>query len=238
MPLFIPRDRRSLFRQFLAGMYDAVLITDPSGHILEINPRAEEYFGRSQDESIDRPISLFIKGLTPEIVTRIRHGLEQNRHMVIDATGLSADGSSFCCEVTSSMVDLQDPGDLVFSVRNVERRRKMREELRAKEAAFKLAGSALFTCAPDGRITSANGAFLEMFDLADEDAARSHVFSDLLDDGTIKEHFAKALAGETCRVRVVAMTEDGGSEATEVAFAPVLDGRKVRGVAGSVDRTL
>ena len=42
--LFVPKDRKSLFRQFLAGMYDAVVITDPNGHILEINPRAEEYF--------------------------------------------------------------------------------------------------------------------------------------------------------------------------------------------------
>ena len=45
MPLFVPKDRKSLFRQFLAGMYDAVVITDPNGHILEINPRAEEHFG-------------------------------------------------------------------------------------------------------------------------------------------------------------------------------------------------
>ena len=27
MPLFVPKDRKSLFRQFLAGMYDAVVIT-------------------------------------------------------------------------------------------------------------------------------------------------------------------------------------------------------------------
>ena len=25
MPLFVPKDRKSLFRQFLAGMYDAVV---------------------------------------------------------------------------------------------------------------------------------------------------------------------------------------------------------------------
>ena len=56
MPLFVPKDRKSLFRQFLAGMYDAVVITDPNGHIIEINPRAGEHFGYSQDEVIDRPI--------------------------------------------------------------------------------------------------------------------------------------------------------------------------------------
>ena len=60
MELFIPKDRKSLFRQFLAGMYDAVVITDPNGHILEINPRTVEYFGREVDEALDQPISIFI----------------------------------------------------------------------------------------------------------------------------------------------------------------------------------
>ena len=69
MPLFVPKDRKSLFRQFLAGMYDAVVITDPNGHIIEINPRAEEHFGYTQDEVIDRPISVYIPGLAPEIVS-------------------------------------------------------------------------------------------------------------------------------------------------------------------------
>ena len=149
-PLFVTRDRKSLFRQFLAGMYDAVVITDPNGHIIEINPRAEEHFGYVQDEVVDKPISFFIPGLAPEIVQRIRKGLEDDRHMMIDANGLNKDGSKFSCEVTVSIIDLMDPGDLVFTVRNVERRRVVREMLRAKEAAFAISPVALFCCDTDG----------------------------------------------------------------------------------------
>lgn len=72
MPLYIPRDRQSLFRQFLAGMYDAVIITDPMGHLLEVNQRAEEFFQIINEEVIDRHISNYITGLTSEIVQRIR----------------------------------------------------------------------------------------------------------------------------------------------------------------------
>ena len=74
--MFVPKDRRSLFRQFLSGMYDAVVITDPNGHILEINPRAVEYFGRESDEVVDQPISVFIPGLKQDVVLRIRKGIE------------------------------------------------------------------------------------------------------------------------------------------------------------------
>ena len=124
------KDHRSLFRQLLTGMYDAVLITDPNGHLLEINPRAKEFFQYETDEVIDRPIGLFIPGVTPTIVQRIRAGLDQARHMMLDANCLRKDQTTFSAEVTVSVIDLMDPGDLVFTIRNTERRRRheQREE--------------------------------------------------------------------------------------------------------------
>ena len=238
MSLFVPKDRKSLFRQFLAGMYDAVVITDPNGHILEINPRAEEFFGYTQEELVDRQVATLIKGLSPEIVQRIRRGLEQDRHMMIDSVGLSRDGGRFACEVTVSILDLMDPGDLVFTVRNVERRRKIREMLRTKETAFSISHAALFACDREGRFTEANAAFLEMFALADEDAARKLAFRDLLSDDPLPENFQKALEGEGTSVSIVAETDTGETEQEiEVILAPVKDGRKIRGVVGSIIET-
>ena len=105
------KDHRSLFRQLLTGMYDAVLITDPSGHLLEINPRAKEFFQYETDEVIDRPVSLFIPGVTPAIVQRIRAGLDQARHMMLDANCLRKDQTTFAAEVTVIVT---------FSERNVD----------------------------------------------------------------------------------------------------------------------
>ena len=233
--LFVPRDRKSLFRQFLAGMYDAVVITDPNGHIIEINPRAEEHFGHNQEDVIDKPISFFIPGLSPEIVQRVRRGLEGDRHMVLDANGLNRDGTKFACEVTVSVIDLMDPGDLVFTCRNVERRRRVNELLRAKESAFAIAQSALFTCDKDGNFTSANDTFLKMFDLADEEDAKKHVFADYFTDEPLPANFQKALAGETSTIVIVAESaeEDGDDNEIEITLAPNREGRKIRGVVGS-----
>jgi PAS domain S-box-containing protein len=234
MALFVPRDRKSLFRQFLAGMYDAVVITDPNGHILEINPRAVEYFGHAAEEVVDKPISFFIPGLAPEIVQRIRKGLAEDRHMMIDANGLAKNGAKFSCEVTVSIIDLMDPGDLVFTIRNVERRRRVRDMLRAKENAFQVSHAALFTCSPDGRFTHVNESFLEMFCLEDEDDARSKTFAELMSDEPLSENFAKALAGERTAVSIVAQADEGDEEEVEVILAPNRDGRKICGVVGSV----
>lgn len=235
MPLFVPKDRKSLFRQFLAGMYDAVVITDPNGHILEVNRRAVEHFGYNEDEVVDRPISFFIPGLAPEIVKRIRKGLDDGHHMMIDANGLNKDGSKFFCEVAVSMIDLMEPDDLVFTIRNVERRRRINSMLRSKERAFELSQAALFSCDREGRFTNVNKAFLEMFALESEEEAKSKVFDDFMSDDPLPANFAKALAGESSLVGIVAETTDSeDSEEVEVSLAPDYDGRKVKGVVGSV----
>lgn len=234
MPLFVPKDRKSLFRQFLAGMYDAVVITDPNGHIIEINPRAEEHFGYAQDDVIDKPISFFIPGLAPEIVQRIRKGLEDDRHMVIDANGLNKDGAKFACEVTVSIIDLMDPGDLVFTVRNTERRRQINNQYRAKSNAFQIAHCALFGCDTEGNIRDCNTAFCEMFGLADDEEARKHVFTDFFTDDPLPENFKKALDGETTVTGIVAEGDGEDEQEVEIILAPNMHGRKNHGVVGSI----
>ena len=234
MPLFVPKDRKSLFRQFLAGMYDAVVITDPNGHVIEINPRAEEHFGYTQDEVVDRPISVYIPRLDPDIVQRIRKGLAEDRHMMIDANGQTKDGQKLACEVTVSVIDLMDPDDLVFTIRNVERRRAIMNAFRAKANAFQLCQCAMFGCDPEGNIRDCNDAFLEMFGLKDEEEARRHVFTDLFADDPLPENFKKAIAGEKTVTGIVASGDDGDEYELEVVLGPNLHGRKNHGVVGSV----
>ena len=217
-------------------MYDAVVITDPNGHIIEINPRAVEYFGYEFDEVLDRPVSVFIPGLKQDVVLRIRKGLEGDRHVVIDANGVAKDGRKVACEVAVSSIDLMNPGDLIFTIRNVERRRAYMNAFRAKASAFQIAHSALFACDADGRIEEANDAFLEMFGIADIDEARKHVFSDFMDDAPLPENFRKALAGEKTVTGIVAEGDGEDREEVEIVLAPNLHGRKIHGVVGSIQQ--
>ena len=235
MPLFVPKDRRSLFRQFLAGMYDAVVITDPNGHIIEVNPRTVEYFGYELDEILDQPVSIFIPGLKQDVVLRIRKGLEGDRHVVVDANGVSKGGRKIACEVAVSSIDLMNPGDLIFTIRNVERRREYMNAFRSKANAFQVAQAALFACDAEGRILEANDAFLEMFDLPGVEDARKHVFSDFMSDAPLPENFKKALGGEKTVTGIVAEGDDDQEE-VEIVLAPNLHGRKITGVVGSLVR--
>ena len=231
------KDHRSLFRQLLAGMYDAVLITDPSGHLLDLNARAKEFFQYETDEVLDQPVGRFIPGVTPAIVQRIRNGLDQARHMMLDANCLRRDGSVFPAEVTVSLVDLMDIGDLVFTVRNVERRRRQMAAFRTKENVCAIAQSALFACSPDGRFRWANTACLDLFGYDSEDDLLKLAFSDLMPDDPLPELFARALDGERSATRI---TAEEGEAATkkdiEIQLAPDLHGKKTVGVVGSIIR--
>jgi PAS domain S-box-containing protein len=202
MPLFVHKDRKSLFRQFLAGMYDAVVITDPNGHVIEINPRAVEHFGYELDEVVDKPISFYIPGLTSPVVQRVRNGLREDRHMVIDAGGKCKDGSRIACEIMVSVIDLANPGDLVFTIRNVEKRRNAMNAWRAKANAFRAASCGLCVCDAEGRVRENNAAFRSLFALADDEAARKQTFSGLFAENAPLREFAAARAGETSEVAV------------------------------------
>ena len=236
MALFIPKDRKSLFRQFLTGMYDAVVITDPNGYILEINPRAEEYFGYIIDEVVDKPIGNLIPGLSSELVQRIRQGLAEQRHIVIDANCKAKLGNKFQSEVTISDIDLMDPDDLVFTIRNVERRRQVNDMLRAKESAFSICPIALFACDLEGKLTECNQAFLEMMDISNEEEARKHNVSEYLYDDPLPLQIAKAKEGEKSVTGIVAENDDGVTEELEVILAPNKQGRKIKGVVGSIQK--
>lgn len=237
MSLFIPKDRRSLFRQFLAGMYDAVVITDPNGHIIDINQRAVEHFGYELDDVLDREISVYIPGLQSDVVQRIRKGVESDRHVVIDANGRTKAGVKIACEVTVSIIDLMDPGDLVFTIRNIEKRRILMNSLRGKANAFALASDALFVCDPDGRFIEANGAFRRMFGLGDDEDVSSHAFAEFMNDDPLPDDFRSALNGGTTDTVIVAEDDDGNTEELEVSLAPNMVGRKVSGIVGSITRT-
>lgn len=234
MALFVPKDRKSLFRQFLGGMYDAVVITDPNGHILDINPRATEHFGYELDDVLDQPIGMLIPGLQPEVVQRIRKGIEGEHHVMINAAGKTREGGKFACEVAVSVIDLMNPGDLVFTIRNVEKRREMVTMYRSKENAFELSPIALFVCDKDGRFTETNVAFREMFDLETENEAKALTFSYLMSDAPLVANFAKALDGEVTLTGIVAEGEGDDQEEVEVKLGPNRLGNKIIGVVGSI----
>jgi len=216
-------------------MYDALLVTDPNGHLIELNPRATEYFLYKPEDVWDKPVATLIPGVSAQMVGRIRKGLDDARHIMLDAKCQRKDGSSFAAEVTISVIDLINAGDLVFTVRNTERRRKQWQALRSKANAFDCAQSACFVCDNGRAFRAVNRAFLTMFNLADEEAVLGHLFEEVMPDDPLPNLFDRALAGEQVAYRIGAHTDTDEVTEVEVEMAPDRHGKeKVLGVVGSL----
>ena len=72
-----------------------------------------------------------------------------------------------------------------------------------------------------------------MFGFEDENEARTHVFTDFMEDDPLPENFKKALAGEKTVTDIVAESDEDQEE-VEVILAPNMHGHKCQGVVGSV----
>ncbi len=155
--------------------------------------------------------------------------------MMLDANCLRKDKTAFSAEVTVSVIDLLDPGDLVFTIRNTERRRRQLDLFRTKENAADVSQAALFACLPDGRFRWVNQSFLDTFGYAEESEVTKLSFADILADDPLQPLFAQAYAGEPGALCLHAEGEDG-SEDVEVRLAPDVHGKKIFGVVGSVIR--
>lgn len=219
----------------MSGLYDAMLVTDPNGHVIELNPRATEHFMYRQEDVWDKPVGMLIPGVTAGMVSRIRKGLDDSRHIMLDARCQRRDGSSFVAEVTISVIDLINNGDLVFTVRNTERRRKQWQALRSMANAFANAQSACFVCDGDRVFRAVNGAFVSLFDLPSEEAALGRRFEELMPDEPLPGFFERALAGEAVAYRIAADTDTADVAEVEIKMAPDRHGKeKVLGVVGSI----
>ena len=180
-------------------------------------------------------MATLIPGVTARMIERIRKGLDDARHIMLDARCQRRDGSSFAAEVTISVIDLINSGDLVFTVRNTERRRKQWQAMRSMANAFANSQSACFVCDNDRVFRAVNRAFLEMFDLHCEEAALGLTFEELMPDEPLPSLFDRVLAGEQVSYRIVAETDTEEVTEVEIQMMPDMQGKdKILGVVGSI----
>lgn len=153
---------RSLYRSLLAGLYDAVLILDERGMIIGTNPRVSTLFGYPEDDLWHTPCEALIASMKPAVLQKIRTHAASGRFSVVNATCTRQDGTNFPAEIAMSIIDLLNKGDLLLSVRNIERR-VMGQNRKARDLVMTdVLATAVVACRADGMIMSVNPAFLRL----------------------------------------------------------------------------
>ncbi|MFO7936493.1 MAG: PAS domain S-box protein [Kiritimatiellia bacterium] len=225
-------DQRVLYYQLMNGLYDAVLVLDDDGHVVDCNERVKKVLGYTREEAWDLPVNHVIKGMNAQMFAHLKKNLEENHNVLITARCVRSDGDSFKGEIGVSTLSLTHAYNVVFTIRNVDQRRNTMAELRKAASAFDISLASSFACNPEGYFTNVNKTLMDSFGIPNATEALKVRFVDVLPDAA--RFFAKALNGETIRDQINVTDADGQTVRIEIAFAPIKNGNDVTGVAGSV----
>ena len=121
VPVRPKKGQKALYYQMMNAIYDAVLILDDNGHVVDCNERVPSIFGHSREELWDEPVGVLIPGITSQIFAKMKTGLHGNRRVLISARCHRKDGSTFHGEVGAGLIDLTGE-NLVLTIRNIEKR--------------------------------------------------------------------------------------------------------------------
>ena len=204
-------DQKSLYQQLLGGLYDAVLITDPNGYVIDANPRVEEFFKYSANETWDIMVGELIAGVNSALLERVRKGLDQGRFILLDAKCVRKDGSTFSGEVSISSIQLVNGGDFVFAVRNVDRRKNAWQKLKSRQNAWTNALAVGVITDVDGVICAVNRAGLKLWGYEAESDLVGKPFAKLWDDDAdaVVAAVTSAQGGTTWIGELHAVARDG-----------------------------
>jgi PAS domain S-box-containing protein len=227
-----PPAQKALYKQLMNGFYDAILIADSKGHVVESNIRAPEFFGYSNDDLWDMPASDLIAGLNEAVYDRIRHAIGGERHVLMNTRCTRKDGTHFPAEVGISVIAMLGKDDFVFTIRNVERRAAQLRNLRSAQNAFMNAQAGCFVCDTAKHIVTVNNAFMAILRLASSVPVAGVPIEQFIP--AVSMHLDRVAAGETI-VFQCTMTLGGAEQTLVVSLAPNRQGTsQIDGVVGSI----
>ncbi len=157
-------------RRLLESACDAVLVIAPNRHIVQVSPRAAALFGYAPPQagwSAAQPGAARLVALAGRLAHR-RAGSRQRRDQR-RVFRTARNGTTLALEIATGPAAGPPAGAMALLIRDVTRARRVREELRAKEAHLRLIveqmPAILWTTNNQLHITSTVGAGLAAVDL-------------------------------------------------------------------------
>lgn len=224
-------DQRALYQQLMNGLYDAVFILDERGNVMESNSRVSEVLSYTRDEAWDLPIATIIPGMTRQLMEHLKKNLAESSHVLIDSRCYRKDGTSFAGEIGVSNINFMRGNNMIFTIRNVDRRKAALVDAKRFQAAVEHALVPMFICHVDGTFITANQCALDMFSiqsLADKKTAK---LSDFIPAAASAfEEAAKGGHNEG----TYSLNFQGSTVSFKMSISGIKNGEEIIGVAGSV----
>ena len=153
----------SNYQELLHNVYDAVLVTDMEGKIIDTNARAMEFLLYSHFELCSLHLFNIISGSDQALLETVSRNLENQRFTLIQAYGVRKDGSAFPCEIVVNRLHLSEKGELCFFVRDTTQRKLADDLLKTELNALHNSASGIVVTDLDAKLQYVNPSFLKMW---------------------------------------------------------------------------
>lgn len=157
----------SRYDQLLQSIYDAALITDLTGRIVDSNIRAVEFLQYSRLEFQQLNILEIISGADTGLINTLCQNLQKEKFGLLQAYCLRKDRSFFPSEIAVNLLKFQEP-KLCFFIRDVTLRRQAEEMLRTEHNAIQNAGNGIAIATKEAKLEYVNPAVLKMWGYDDQ----------------------------------------------------------------------
>ena len=146
------------FQKLLHNIYDAVLVADMDGVILNANERASIFFRCDVGYLCAYNVANLISGADSTLIPTILKNLEQDRFTLIQASCIRKDGSTFPTEISANRIDLSGQQCISFFIRDITLRKSQEEQLRTGYYAIQNSGGGIAITGKDFKLTYSNPA--------------------------------------------------------------------------------
>ena len=130
------RVRSPEYQNLLQSVYDAVVIANSKGRILDHNTRALDFFRVNDNKLLGARVIDLISGADGTLLSAILKNLEDHRYTLIEGHCVRSDKSTFPAEIAVNKIDLPEGKQLSFFIRDVTVRKRAQAAL--EEAVARL----------------------------------------------------------------------------------------------------
>ena len=185
----------SPFQQLLQNVYDAGLITDLQGRILDMNDRALDFFGYPREDFLKASISDVISGADSSLIQTLLDNLENERYTLIQAYCTRLDGSYFPSEIATTKL-MENSSNLCFFVRDITIRKQAEDMLMTEHNAIRNAGNGIAVVNLDGLLEYVNPAVVQMWGYPGKAFLDMPLHALMVDSEAVNQMLSETLEGD------------------------------------------